>query len=949
MRPILVAILALAAAGAVAAQAERDPDWAFRPLRSPSPPACDDASWSANPIDRFVHARLRAEGVAPVAAADKRTLIRRATFALTGLPPTADEVDAFLADASPEAFARVVDRLLASPHHGEHQARAWLDLARYSDSNGLDENLAFGNAWRYRDWVVKAHNEDLPYDRFVTMQIAGDLLADEPEVGVDGYVATGFLALGPRMLAEQDKEKLVLDTVDEQVDLVGRTVLGLTIGCARCHDHKFDPIPTRDYYALAGLFRSSKSFHNLDHVSRWFDREAASDADVAARKAAEARRDEAEKAYNAAAAAAAAELRGRLVGDAGRYLLAGHDLLLRSLFTQAEAAVATSLGADDRNYGDAATTILHTQRGGEQFAEWRLDAPAAGRFQLAVRYAAQESRPMRVRLDGAVVADAALAATTGGWRPEHQQWHAVAVADLTAGAHTLRLDAVGPHVPHLDAVLLTPVEEVGDADLLAPVVRQAATALASGANNAVLRFWRELCDGGDAGFAARAANNQGKGGLAAILLGGQPPATRRELAARTQVFLAAAEAATQAAAHARKDAKAPVRLDEPLQEDARRLLHDAGGLLAVPEAELRPHHAPETALRLQQLADARERAKQSVPARAPTVMCVAEDKPVDLPVHLRGNHLTLAAAPTPRGVLSVLASFVPTPQMPADRSGRAEFATWLFAPEQALAARVQANRIWQRAFGRGLCRSPSNFGRRGDQPHDLDLLDWLAGDLRASGWSQKALWRRILLSQTWQLASDAPATLRDRDPENRLLARQNRVRLSAESVRDAVFAVAGTLDRRVGGSLLDTGDRDYVTNDQSNDRARYDAPRRALYLPIIRNAMYDLFTAFDYADPSVHIEQRPQTAVATQALFLMNAPLVAQQAKAFAARRPAGLDDDAALAWLWRQALCRAPSAGELAAARRWLADVRRDADEAAAWSGLAQALLAANEFVYVD
>ena len=358
---------ALAFATSASAQAPVDPDWALRPLRAVAPPTASDPVWNAHPIDRFVHAAAAGRDLVPAPLADRRTLLRRASFTLTGLPPTAAEVEAFVADPADDdtAFARVVDRLLASPHHGEHQARHWLDLARYSDSNGLDENLAFANAWRYRDWVVQAHNQDLPYDRFVAMQIAGDLLVEDPAVGVEGYVATGFLALGPRMLAEQDKEKLVLDTVDEQVDLVGRTVLGLTIGCARCHDHKFDPIPTADYYALAGVFRSSKSFHNLDHVSRWFDREAASDAAVAARKAAEARRGEAEKAYTAAAAAAAAQLRDRLVGDAGRYLLAGHELLMRSLFTQAEAAVATSLGADDRNYGDAATTILHTQRGGE--------------------------------------------------------------------------------------------------------------------------------------------------------------------------------------------------------------------------------------------------------------------------------------------------------------------------------------------------------------------------------------------------------------------------------------------------------------------------------------------------------------------------------------------------------------------------------------------------------
>src|SRR5262249_45967939 len=189
---------------------------------------------------------------------------RRAAYALTGLPPGPDEVEAFAADPAPDAFARAVDRLLASPHYGEHQARLWLDLARYSDSNGLDENLAFAEAWRYRDWVVGACNQDLPFDQFGSQQLAGDLLPAASEAArQQQLIANGFLALGPKMLAEQDKQKPVLDTVDEQVDLVGRTFLGLTLGCARCHDHKFDPIPTADYYALAGIFKSTTVFENL--------------------------------------------------------------------------------------------------------------------------------------------------------------------------------------------------------------------------------------------------------------------------------------------------------------------------------------------------------------------------------------------------------------------------------------------------------------------------------------------------------------------------------------------------------------------------------------------------------------------------------------------------------------------------------------------------------------
>lgn len=222
----------------------------------------------------------------PAAAADKRTLIRRATFDLIGLPPTVDEVDAFLADESPDAFARVVDRLLASPHYGERWGRHWLDLVRYATSNGADENHGLPNAWRYRDWVVRMLNQDLPLDQFIIQQLAGDLLpvpADEQQAG-DLLTATGMLVLGPKMLAEQDKDKMMIDIVDEQIDTVSRTMLGLTIGCARCHDHKFDPISAKDYYALAGIFYSTKSMADRAFVSKWMERPLPSQA-IAAQRA----------------------------------------------------------------------------------------------------------------------------------------------------------------------------------------------------------------------------------------------------------------------------------------------------------------------------------------------------------------------------------------------------------------------------------------------------------------------------------------------------------------------------------------------------------------------------------------------------------------------------------------------------------------------------------------
>ena len=926
--------------------------WAFEPLRLAPPPTTGEAAWDAQPIDRFVRSRQLAAGLAPNPPADRRTLLRRASFALTGLPPTPAAVDAFVADQAPDAWPRAIDALLASPHYGEQQARHWLDLARYSDSNGLDENLAFAQAFRYRDWVVRAHNDDLPFDRFGSMQLAGDLLAGDAAVGLDGYTATGFLALGPRMLAEQDKEKLVLDTVDEQVDLVGRTFLGLTLGCARCHDHKFDPVPTRDYYALAGIFRSTKSFHELGHVSKWFDRELATDAQIAARQAAEAELAAAEQALQQANEAAAVAQRQALVADAGRYLLAGAELLQHSKLVQAESSPRTSLHADATHWGSADCVVLHTHQAGPQFAEWDVTMAEAGPYRLDARFAGQESRPMRLLVDGKVTVERALGETTGGWLPAQQRWQFVGEIDLAPGAHVLRLEALGANVPHLDALLLSPVAAAAStAGLLPPVVRQAAIAQSHPQASPLLELWNGLRDRTDGAFAAEVAARQGKGGFAAILLDGLPPASPRELAARYQTLFATAGAALATAKPAAKGKdKAEAKLADPTLEAARALLFEPGGLLAV-DGELLRQYLPADALaKLDALTRARDTRRATVPPKQPIAMCVGDGEIKDLPVHVRGSHLTLADTPTPRGGLSALAGQLACPPMPKDRSGRAELAAWLFDARQVLVQRVLVNRLWQRAFGQGLVRSPSNFGVRGDVPVQRELLDWLAADFRAHGWSQKHVWRTILQSQTWQQRSDHREEAAAKDPENRLLWRQQRVRLGAESVRDAILATAGSLDRQLGGTLLRTEDRGYVTNDQSNNQADYEQPRRSLYLPVIRNAMFDLFAAFDYCDPSVHIEQRPSSAVATQALLLLNAPFVRTESARFAARAAAAAGDDEALVtFVWSQAFCRAPEPAERAAAGRWLAAARAGERPHEALAGLCQALFASNEFVYVD
>jgi cytochrome c553 len=234
--------------------------WSFQPVKDYSPPSVKRESWVRTPVDRFILSKLEAKGLAPAAPASRLTLLRRVTYDLTGLPPALREIDDFLADQSPQAYAKLVDRLLASPQYGERWGRHWLDVARYADSTGMDEDHVYPYAWRYRDYVVQAFNNDLPFNRFIEEQIAGDLL---PGAGRQGIIATGFLALGPKPLAQQDRIKMIYDVVDEQIDTVSKAFLGLTVSCARCHDHKFDPILTKDYYGLASIFASTKDFRNL--------------------------------------------------------------------------------------------------------------------------------------------------------------------------------------------------------------------------------------------------------------------------------------------------------------------------------------------------------------------------------------------------------------------------------------------------------------------------------------------------------------------------------------------------------------------------------------------------------------------------------------------------------------------------------------------------------------
>ena len=670
--------------------------WAFRPVVKPAVPAVKERAWVKNPVDAFILAELERKGLKPAPLADRRTLIRRATFDLTGLPPTPEEVEAFVADRSANAWEKVVERLLASPAYGERWGRHWLDLARYADSNGLDENVHYGNAWRYRDYVIAAFNADKPYDQFLREQIAGDLMpSPDRATRNERLVATGFLAVGPKFISEVDDQKVLMDMIDEQVDTLGRTTMGLTMGCARCHDHKFDPITTKDYYALAGIFKSTKTLEVMKKPRMWWEHPIPTDADQA----------------------------------------------------RAEA---------------------HAKQVGE----------------------------LKAKID-ARVADA------------KQQ--------LQAGGMTL------PANP-------------------------------------------------EPAF---------------------PEATRAELK-QLRDQLAALE----------KDAPEP-----------------------------------------------------------PMAMGLIDTDIVDLPVHVRGDHLNLGEV-VPRRFPVILAG-TDQSNLEKKQSGRLQLAEWLTSPRHPLTSRVMANRIWRWHFGQGIVRSTDNFGILGEAPSHPALLEWLASTFVEKGWSIKAMHRLLMASNTYQMSSQAASPGKTRapgpqviDPENRLHWRSDVRRLEVEAIRDSVLMVSGQLDRAMGGKSLPLKNREYVFDHTSKDATKYDSRRRSIYLPVIRNNLYDVFQLFDFGDASVPEGSRTTTTVAPQALFMMNSDLVLDAAEALAARVLKEPGTDAArIASLYRQAYGRPATPKEIERATALLARLHGEAAGQGvapeqrpqrAWGWFCHVLLASNEFIYV-
>ncbi|WP_417388697.1 DUF1553 domain-containing protein [Gimesia sp.] len=960
--------------------------WAFQPPHKPKLPAVKRVDWVKKPLDRFVLAKLEASGGTPASAADKETLIRRATFDLIGLPPTRAEIEAFLNDESPEAYARVVDRLLASPRYGERWGRHWLDVARYADSNGLDENLAYANAWRYRDYVIAAFNKDKPFDQFLQEQLAGDILAEgaDAETRNEKITATGFLSIGAKMLAEDDQMKMQMDIIDEQLDTVGRTFMGLTLGCARCHTHKFDPIPIEDYYSLAGIFKSTKTMENFKVVARWQEQLLASPSEIKALEAQKQQIATLDTEIKSVQTAADERLLEQERSKLAAYLLAAEI----KNYQDQQSSDAQSIGADPRGYAAQSAILVEAEayqtgnvkksttgygegigviyNAGQlpNIAEYEVEIPEAGRYQLEIRYAAAAARPVQLLINGDLVNDSAAGEVTGSWFPKSQQWKVEGIYQFKAGRNRVRLESQNVF-PHIDKLLIAKPHDSSTknesrvAVLTAPeqtlvggFLLQWAEYLKKSAGETASPFviWNELVQKGTI------PEELGSNFKRFEVLRDVPEKQRLVRAAELYASLFA-EVDQEWQAYLKTEAgKAAKALPDPQREAIRSVLYGATGPFALPE-DREKSYAAEFLTQLKMKRDRKKELTKSLP-EYPAAMAVSEQKPENIKVHLRGSHFTLGKE-VPRQFLRIIEGEEQTP-IDDQRSGRLQLAEWLTSGTHPLTSRVMVNRIWRWHFGAGIVRTTDNFGKLGERPSHPELLDWLAVEFVENGWSIKALHRTIMLSSTYQMSTDFNPEMAAVDPENRLLWRMNRRRLEAEAIRDSILAVSGKLDYEMGGSLLTVENRKYVTSTRNVDPVVYQTNRRSVYLPIIRSALYDVLQAFDFADPSVLSGNRVHTTVAPQALFMMNSKFIMQNTEDFAESilHETHLDGPAKVNRIYERVYGRSASQKETASAlaylelyERELAALELPAEQKTlrTWQSLCRVLISSNEFLFVD
>jgi Protein of unknown function (DUF1553)/Protein of unknown function (DUF1549) len=847
--------------------------WAFRAPVRPAVPPVRNAGWVRNPIDCFILARLEKEGLAPAPEADRVTLIRRAFLDLIGLPPTIKEVDDFLADRSDQAYEKLVERLLASPHYGERWARLWLDAARYADSDGFEKDM-----WRliffFRDWVIAAFNRDEPYDRFIIEQLAGDLL---PNPTQDQRVATGFLRNS--MLNEEggiDVEQFRMDAMFDRMDALGKSVLGLTIQCCQCHDHKYDPMTQKEYYRLFAYLNNDHEAFPLVYMP-----------------------EEREK-------AAQVTRRIRLIEDGLKQQMPDWEKRL----AQWEAKVKDNqphwtvlnvqqIGDHDQHYfylkdgsvlaqGYAPTLFEETFQATTDLKDIRairlellndpnLPARGPGRsfmgtcalteFKVEVADAKQPAKKTRVKLEKAT-ADYA--------NPER------------------------PLEPNFDdrskrRRLTGPVEFAIDGKDETAWGIDAGAGRRNQPRNAVFTTSRNLAQPGGTMLTFRLVQRHG---------GWNSDDRMNNNLGRFRLSVCGDGSAAA----------------DPLPRKVR-------AILAVPRAQRTPSQQAAvfsywrtTVPRWQEANAWIEDLWQGWPRGTTTLALEQRDEPRETYVLKRGDFLKPG-----KKVTAGVPEFVHPLADPKAPDNRLTLAKWLVDRRSPTTARVFVNRLWQAYFGTGIVATPEDFGLQGEKPSHPELLDWLAVEFMDNSprpWSIKHLHRLIVTSATYRQASRAAPDLLEKDPQNRLLARGPRVRVEAEIVRDVALSASGLLNPKVGGPSLYTPAPAFLFMPPASygpfnwvDVQGSDRYRRALYTFRRRSTPYPMLQIFDAPNGDFSCVRRNRSNTPLQALTTLNEPLFMDCARALAVRamREGGKSDAERLTFAFRLCVSRAPDADEKA------------------------------------
>jgi cytochrome c553 len=974
--------------------------WAFKTIQKPVPPQVRQENWIRSPIDRFVLARLEEKNLEPALPTDKYSWLRRVTFDLIGLPPTPQEIEAFLADGSSDAQQRVVERLLSSPHYGERWGRHWLDLVRFAETNGHEFDNDKLDAWRYRDYVIRAFNQDLSYNEFVREHIAGDLLPAKRQ-SADGTffespLGTSFLWFGEVLNSATDSVKSRADEVDNQIDVLTKAFLGLTGACARCHDHKFDPIPTSDYYALAGFLHSTNVSETivdapsrvrqiavlrdkiadvnqkirellkpqeaveaqrlkkylLDATEAW-PTEAAKETDKAKdlptslpevwNARLKSARKEPEDVFYPFAAIAEALLSkagsaetASTSSDAFQKALAEvrHELKL-------SAAKASWNSPDHRARGE----VLHEDFETENFEEWKVAGQAFG------------SGPVH-----------ALPPNQGIWNYQGQGLanSFAGGSDRLVGSLTskkFKLPKLFVHVRMGGSAEKATAERAG---LRFTVVADGHKSLHlypngnGGLQWMTLRLTKEIGRVGYFEIVDRSTNGHIVVDQIVLSDSKAPPKNTRQPATEILSLLS------------QTDLQSLGSLAEAYQSLLLRLLkHDSPSnrllpalsatgkledvVVRSPSEPIRSLAGVSSSEALKQLQDERLAFEQAIPESA-FAMVAEDENPHDVRVHIRGNHKNLGEV-APRRFLQVVAG-EGQPPVPHG-SGRLQLAEWMVNPGNPLTARVMVNRIWKHHFGQGIVRSTDNFGKNGDGPTHPELLDFMASHFIASGWSVKAMHRMMLLSNTYAMSGQADPAAAKTDPENKLLHHMPVRRLEAEAIRDSILAVSGTLNRTLFGPSVPPHISAYQDGRGKPQSGPLDGQgRRSIYIQVRRNFLTPMFIAFDYPLPISAIGNRSASTVPSQALIMMNNEFVASQAEAWASRlRTETLNVEDRARRMFSQAFGRPARENEVQVVLRFAESQRARYAEAGSienqieqqvWTDVAHVLFNSAEFIYI-